>query len=317
MATKKQKQELMEILKFTPTNFRILIQGYGGECYIGKVKRETYDFFKEKKVDLEQYAGDWDNEYYQDIPPEHRFFEPGSPYECDNLCHATGATMDSASHITVDDENGNTIWECTLDISNLEDVGVDVNVGCDNFDCEDLEDGDVVFWGGQGEKGCFFDGEITLRAPFDPKKLSISYSNADGWLLSSSVEYDGEEIEGSNGYSTTGKWAEHKFWISGDEEVYEAEEREEGRFSEPAEEEEELDHPGDDSEDTIDEENDRSPWFSAETKPLIKGEYEIMDQNTGWPFPMRAEWTGRTWKQDGKKVDIKQWRGLNYDPSEA
>lgn len=314
MATKKQKKELMEILKFTPINVKVMIHGYGGECYIGKVDREIYDFFKEKEVNIEQYANDWDNEYYQDIPAKYRFFEPGSPYEYDNLCHASGATMDSSSHITIDDENGNTLWESTLNLDSLENAGVSVNVGSDNFDAENLRDGEVVFWGGQGEKGCFFDGEITLRAPFDPKKLSITYSNADGWLLTSDVEYDGEEIDGSGGYSTTGKWGEHKFWIAGDEEVYDAEERDEGRYSEeewdPAAELEKIEVPAVEFK-----EDQKSVWFANDVTPLRKGEYEIMEKNTEWPFPMRAEWTGRIWKQDGKKVNIKQWRGLNYDPT--
>jgi hypothetical protein len=225
MATKREKQELMDTLKFTPIQARILLQGYGGECYIGRVSREQYEFFKSRQIDIEQYASNWDDDMFSDVPSEMRPFEPGSPYDCDDLFHGSGATLDSGSYITVQAEDTNEdLFETNLDMSNLEDLGVTVDRG-EDFDSSDLEDGDVVFWGGQGEKGCFFDGPVTLRAPFDPAKLRITYGNADDWWIVTGVEYDGEEVEGYDGYSTTGKWAEHKFHIIGNEEVYEGRER--------------------------------------------------------------------------------------------
>ena len=85
MATKKQKQELIDVLKFTPTNVRILIQGYGGESYAGHVSRDTYEFFKKNKYSIEEYAGDWDGEWESRVPDQLRPFYPGSPYDCDSL----------------------------------------------------------------------------------------------------------------------------------------------------------------------------------------------------------------------------------------
>ena len=46
MATKKQKQELIEILKFTPCTYKIEIWGYGGEIAMGRVDPKTVEFFK-------------------------------------------------------------------------------------------------------------------------------------------------------------------------------------------------------------------------------------------------------------------------------
>ena len=228
MATKREKQELIDTLKFTPTPVRIQIYGYGGECYIGSVSREQYEFFKSKRIDIDQYTHSWDeNGMWDDVPAEMRPFEPGSPYECDDLFHASGATMDESSWITVEEvATGKELFKANLDISTLEDLGVTVYL-TDDCDSEDWPDGKIVFWGGQGEKGCFFDGEVTLRAPFDPARLRISYGNGDDWYISSGVEYDGEDVEGTDGYSTTGKWAEGKFWIAGPEEVYEGQERNE------------------------------------------------------------------------------------------
>ena len=313
MATKKQKEELIDILKFTPIKARLLIQGYGGECYIGSVSREDYEVFKAKKVDLDQYVGDWDNELFQDIPEANRFVEPSQAYDCDDLFHASGATIDDSSYITVtNDETNDDIFETNLDIAHLEGQGIGVECG-EGFDSDELDDGTVIFWGGQGEKGCFFDAEFTLTRPFDPKLLKITYGNGDGWNIVTSVEYDGVDLEGQDGYSTTGKWSENKFHIVGDEEVYQSEYRsEDGDDDDPVLDGEEMQ-----AQEAIDTESDRSPWFDADVKPEIKGEYEVFEQDSSWPFPMRAEWTGRGWKEGGRKITIKQWRGLSYDPSEA
>ena len=58
MATKKQKEQLMATLKFTPRDYRIEITGYGGEIYFGQVDRKIYEFFKEHKIDIAEYIED-------------------------------------------------------------------------------------------------------------------------------------------------------------------------------------------------------------------------------------------------------------------
>ena len=73
-------------------------------------------------------------------------------------------------------------------------------------------------------------------------------------------------------------------------------------------------------EDEVVEENTVSEWFSVDVRPAHKGEYEIELESTTWPFPLQqhATWSGRIWKDsDGKKItNVKQWRGLNFDPNE-
>ena len=312
MATKKQKEELMQTLKFTPVKVNIRIQGYGGESYIGSVSRETYEFFKSKRIDIGQYASDWEEDKWKDIPSQHRIFEPGSPYECDNLFHQSGATMDDSSYLTVtNDETGEDLFETSLDISHLDDQGIEVECGEDFESCE-LETGSVIFWGGQGEKGCFFDGEITLRKPFDPRLLKITYGNGDDWYICSGVEYDGEDVEGQDGYSTSGKWTEHKFWIVGGEEVYEGEERDDDYEAEEAE--EEFDPAAELDKIPVPETFDESmlsPWHPANLVPAHEGEYEVEFAEVKWPWPMRGHYEFR----DGKwsvpeELKIKQWRGL-------
>ena len=330
MATRKQKDELIQTLKFTPVRARIMLSGYGGECYIGSVSREDYEFFKSRQIDVEQYAMDWDDGgRFKDVPDQHRFFSPGQPYDCDNLFHQSGATMDDSSYLTVmNDDTREDIFETNLRIGNLEDQGIEVECS-DEFDSVDLNEGDVIFWSGQGEKGCFFDGEITLRRPFDPRLLKISYAAGDGWDISSSVTYDGEEVDGFDGYSTTGKWTEHKFWIKGGEEVYAGVERDEDSEEEDDENDdwsEELDKiqvPVLEGEETwasrVIDESTLSDWHAGDVKPLRKGVYEVEYEIGTWPWPMTAhiKWTGRKWQYDrSENTEIRRWRGLNYDPTE-
>lgn len=331
MATKKQKQELIDTLKFTPITVRMMIQGYGGESYAGRVDRKDYEFFKKHKYSIDEYAADWDEEWYERVPEEHRFFPAGSPYECDSLWHACGAELTNLNSITVENvSTGETIWDYNLGYSELLDAGVDVEE-YGGTDLDDLEDGTVVFWGGQGEKGCFFDIEFELRAPFDPKKLRVCYENCDGWHIVNFIEYDGEELDGTGGYSTTGKWNESKWVIVGDEEVYDAvsmedrdpdvdytkfpTEEEINELATLAESEKELDwSPGEELEKIW---NDaKTDWFDKEVKPVRNGTYEVV-YDAVWPNSGMgmAEWTGRSWKQNGKKLAIKQWRGLAFDPT--
>jgi len=321
MATKKQKEELIATLKFTPRTYQMLIQGYGGECYAGRVDRKIYDYFKAQKIDMDEYASSYDE--FEGMPVEMQPFTPGSPYECDGLFHASGAELSDLNSIEVFDETGKTHWECTAGLNDLEDKGVVVDE-YGSTDLDDLESGEVAFWGGQGEKGCFFDGEIYLKAPFDPAKLRIIYETCDGWSIINGVEYDGVEIDGTGGYSTTGKWSEAKWVLGGDEEVYSetvsADDREDEGLtwdSEPTS--------ACTSEQDLIEELDKiteemmTDWYPVDVKPVRKGEYEVRNTHTPvWPFPatFRATWTGRTWKDsEGNKVEgIIEWRGLAEDP---
>lgn len=311
MATKKQKQELVDILKFTPITVSLRIQGYGGESYAGVVDKNTYNFFKKNKYDLEEYASDWDGEWEVRVPREVQPFSPGSPYDCDGLWHASGAELSDLNSLTIENtETNETIWEISPGYSQLVEAGVEV-VESGGTELSDLDDGTIVFWGGQGEKGCFFDAEFTLRAPFDPSKLVIYYENCDDWYIISGVEYDGEEIDGSGGYSTTGKWGENKWVIVGDEEVYEAIPLDEREDEEPIDDEYTEDDYDNNNESTL------TDWFEKDIKPTEKGEYDVLI-DAPWPNggPSRAEWSGRTWKKDGEKIAIHKWRGLAENPNE-
>ena len=313
MATKKQKQELIEILKFTPQQVKVTIYAYGGECYMGKVDRKIYDYFKEHRIDMDEYASDWDDKF-SFVPDEMRPFPPGSPYECDSMCHAGGPEVSDTNIIEVTNENGDIIWSSPFGINELEDHGVEVEEW-ETAIIDDEPEGTVVFWGGQGEKGTCFGGDFELKSPFDPKKLKISYSNCDGWWIANGVSYDEEDID-NNDLSTTGKWGENKWVIVGSEEVYEGVSRDD--IDEEELEEDSKEWNAEEELNKIVQEHLLTDWFDKDIKPTIKGNYEaVIDAE--WPLSgMRMiEWTGRNWKEDGKKIAIKQWRGLKFDPKEV
>lgn len=274
MATEHEKEELMQTLRFTPRKYKIEIWGYGGEIYWGSVDRKIYDLFKAKEIDIEQYASGWDDDMWKDIPDDMRPFEPGAAYECDHGCHLSGATFDESSYVTVYNENGEQVWQSSLDSVALAEEGVE-------FDCidekyiNDYDPGTVVFMGAQGEKGLFFGNEFELRAPFDPKKLRIYYEDCDGWMLTSGLSYDGEDVDG-NDYDTTGKWGENKWIIVGNEEVYDGVERDEESYEDTSD---------DDKEITLDEEWDPAAELDKIAVPIQDGDGEPLGDPKGkWPF---------------------------------
>jgi hypothetical protein len=308
MATKKQKQELIETLKFTPRTYTITLSGYGGECYAGLVDRKIYDFFAAKQIDINQYDWEWDQDKWRDIPESMQPFSPGDAYDCDNLFHAAGAELSDTNYITVSDEHGDTHWEHSLGFTDLIKAGVEVECSSET-EFGDLDDGSVVFWGGQGEKGCFFEAAVELRAPFNPAKLKILYEECDGWPIVSYVEYDGEELDGSGGYSTNGKWAEAKWIVIGEEE-YEGVEREDGYEAEVVA---DLSDESVSAFSNLVQALSETMWNDASIKPALKGEYECEFAVGKWPSGKErtAEWTGRSWRENGKKADtILRWREI-------
>ena len=231
MATKEQKDELIEVLKFTPVTYQVIVNGYGGEMAMGKVEKAVVDYFKENRIDLEVYASSWgdpgDDDYIE-VPEDMQPFSQGNWYDCDNIEHCSGAEFGGA-WITVYDENGNALWEKELGYNLEEDLGCEIECFC----CEEVEDyvddETAVFVGQNFEKGCFFEAELELRAPFDPSKFKFTYSELAGWSILNAVEYDGEELDGSDGYSTTGKSSSYEFFYKtpeGDIETYNTPEEE-------------------------------------------------------------------------------------------
>lgn len=187
--------------------YRIEIGGRGGEVVIGKVKREFYDFVEENEIDIEDYSYDYDffEENDVEIPEDIRPFEPGDWYDCDDLAHSTGPSVED-SYVTVMDENNLVLYDgLTLDA--FFDMGADSEQSEEYYPQEELEDGEVYFLGQSFDKGHFLTFEVEAES-FDPAKLVFITGDYDGWELITGLSYDGTVIEDLGDLSTNGKGAE-------------------------------------------------------------------------------------------------------------
>lgn len=298
MATKKQKEQLVEILKFTPRTYTIRLFGYGGEAVMGTVDRKVYDYFTENDIDVEEYVGDYDNEL--EVPGDVNFAAEGSWYDNDNICHVNGVEMADGCWLAIDDENGTEILETSLDPGNLDDLGVNTFCGEEHY-ISQQPPGTVVFYGQSFEKGSFFEGRIELKQPFDIKKLGFSYVDVDGWLVCDGVSYDDESLE-SDDYSTTGKSSTYSLTLVEEDDVepYVRPETPEPYYAE---------------------ESEFTDYFPGEVKPSRPGSYECVWSSGFGTSYGRLEWNGTDWiEYEYKKpkivTGVKEWRGLNWDTSD-
>jgi hypothetical protein len=202
MATRKQKQELIEALKLEKKKFEILLNGYGGEIALGRITEKQYNYWISRD-DLAEYAHDWDNEL--GVPDEMQIFSPGSWYECDDLEHANGCEFSDMCTVVVYDDQGNEVWSSPLSVEALESRGVGVDgMNRDEFYVEDT-DTDFYFFGQNFEKGTFQTYEVEIFGKFDPSRINFSIIDVNGWALINGVSYESIELDDTGGYSTTGK----------------------------------------------------------------------------------------------------------------
>ena len=321
MATLEQKEKLMEVLKFTPRTYKISMWGYGGEKVMGTVDRAVWDYCMENQVDISEIA--WsDEETVQDemnLDVDMLPFPPGSWYECDNLAHTNGVSR-NAGTLQIEDENGNVVFEKSLD-----DIG---GGGCDgepDWSCNDEvwigqeTPGTVVFIGTSNEKGTFFEGEIELKEPFNIEKLVLGYDEIDGEELINSVTYDGEDID-NNGGSTNGKSSDFGMYLVQDSNTWETYSPEEKDWGHPP--------------------HGTSPstWEKSETfkfkkvKPTTPGYYSCTWKNYGttygsayWDGEQFGEWeygkfnpiTGEVVSWSGYTWDTSDWSNQPAEPPDA
>jgi hypothetical protein len=203
MATKKQKQELLEALRAEKKKYEIHLSGYGGEIAIGRITKEQYEFWRDRE-DLSDHCHDWDNEL--EIPDDMIIARDGSWYECDDLAHENGCEFSSACWVSVYDENNDEVWSCPLDGAELEERGVYVEgMNRDEYYVAYDSDAEYYFYGQNFEKGTFQTYEIEIYGKFDPARLNFSTIDVNGWELVNGVSYESIELDDTGGYSTTGK----------------------------------------------------------------------------------------------------------------
>lgn len=300
MSTIKEQEHLIEVLKFTPRTYKIRLWGYGGEYVMGEVDRKIYDYFKARRLDLSEFA--WDSDYADanNIPEDMWPFYPGSWHDADNMGHCWGVDR-SAGTLQVEDENGNVVYEKSLD--DVTGWGVDEENpelnepewSCGEEIWIDMKPaGTAVFVGVSSEKGTFFEGNIELKTPFNPGKIALCYDEIDGNEIITSVTYDEEVIDNWGG-DTSGKSTDFGMYIAGSN-------KQDGKGYEKYRNMDDINY-------TL------TDWFPVKTKPAREGKYEIKTKD-GYAY--HANWNGEYWKNDwsDEKLKVKEWRGIAYDPDE-
>ena len=301
MATLEEKEQLMQVLKWTPRTYKISMWGYGGEKVMGTVDRKIYDYFKKRRLDLSDYA--WDSDYADEheIPEDMQPFPPGSWYECDDMAHAHGVSR-NAGTLQIKDENGEVVYERSLeDITGFEDSEGNPEPewsGGDEAWIDEKPAGTVVFIGSSNEKGTFFEADLPLTMPFDPSKLTLSYDEVDGEELVNGVMYDDEDIDNWGG-NTDGKSSDFGFYIAHSQ-------KETGKWEKYT---------------TMDDiEYPMTDWFPKNVKPVREGNYMIKTAGKS-SYTHQAKWTGTRWisawgddTPETEEIKIKEWQGLSIDP---
>ena len=186
--------------------YRIEISGRGGEAVIGKVKREFYDLFEDGDLDLDDYV--WNSDFFEenedaDIPEDIRPFEPGDWYDCDNIAHEFGVSVDSA-YITI--TQGDEVLYDNVDATTLESAveGLILESAEEIIPNEILEEGETYLTVQSYDKGFFFSYEFETEV-FEISKLTLEVTDVNGWEIITSVKYNDEELEDLGELSTSGK----------------------------------------------------------------------------------------------------------------
>jgi hypothetical protein len=289
MATKEEKQDLIDILKFTPCTYTVQMWGYGGEYVMGTVDRKIYDYFKHRRLSVSDYA--WDSDYADDndIPDDMQPFPPGSWYECDDMGHVSGVDRNSGT-LQVCNEKGETVYEISLEnIDGCSDNSPEISC-YDEVWIDSKAPGTVVFVGVSTEKGTFYEAEINLTQPFDSSKLCINYDEIDGNEIINMITYNGEDID-NNGGSTNGKSSDFGFYIAGSQK--------DGKW-ERYKDLEDIEYP-------------LTDWFEGSINPVREGKYNTTTES-GHTY--QVVWTGTKWINDWneEEVTVVRWQGILGDP---
>ena len=220
-------------------------------------------------------------------------FYPGQWHDCDNMGHCWGVDR-SAGTIQVDDENGNTVYEKSLDdIVGYDEENPEPEWSCgDEVWIDSQPAGSVVFIGTSSEKGTFFEADLELKMPFNPAKLCLHYDEIDGNEIITSVSYDEEDLNNDGG-DTNGKSTDFGFYIAGSQK--------EGKWER--------------YKNMDDIEYGLTEWFPAKINPERTGRYNVKTKD-GYSY--QAIWNGEFWHNEwnDEKIKVKEWQGIAYDPDE-
>ena len=305
MATQEEQQKLIDTLKFTPRTYTVSMWGYGGEKVMGTVSQESWNYCMSNQVDLSEIAWNSDAAEEMGLDADMLPFYPGSWYECDSMGHTNGVSRDAGT-IQVCDENGNTVYERSLEECDGGDNSPELSC-IDEVWIGSRKTGEIVFVGSSNEKGTFFEGEIELTAPFEIEKLCLCYEEFDGEDIVGGLTYNGEDID-NNGGSTDGKSSDFTMVRLTDDD---------GHFERYEPEEKDWGHP---EHGTSPGTWEKSPDFKfKDHKPVYPGYYNAVWSHFGTTYGS-LYWNGKEFGdwQFGKfnsQSGVVSWSGYNWDTS--
>jgi len=289
-----EHEKLIEILKFTPCTYKVLLWGYGGEYVMGTVDRKVYDYFKKHRLDLSDYS--WDN-LEHDVPEECKPFWEGSWHDCDDMGHAWGVDRSSGT-LQILDENDEVVYEASTDALCGDEGEPEWSWG-DEVWIDSKPAGTVVFIGTSSEKGTFFEGHLELQSPFDVTKLTLEVTEIDGNEVVTSVQYKEETIDNYGG-DTSGKSSDFGFYIAGTN-------KHDGKGWEKYSNMDDIKYP-------------MTDWFPKKINPVRNGVYMVKTAGKN-SYTYQAKWTGTRWisfwqedTEGTEAIKIKEWQGLAIDP---
>ena len=210
MATKKQKQQLIDRIKHGVRKYKFSIQRYGGETVVGTITPYQYHYWKNRESELTDYLMGFDRENYEkehNLPKEARFERDW--YENDNVAHTNGAPIESGNCLHIDeydqheapikDAKGHYVFRepIELDYKNIQKLGIEC---VESEDCVDVDHPSLVnqyylYAYTTNKGGWTTEGMMEIDGELDFKKLKLHYRQIEGSDICHAISYaDGEPM---------------------------------------------------------------------------------------------------------------------------
>ena len=210
MATKKQKQQLIDRIKHGVRKYKFSIQRYGGETVVGTITPYQYHYWKNRESELTDYLMGFDRENFEkehNLPQEARFARDW--YENDDVAHTNGAPIESGNFLHIDeyDQHGDPIKDAKghyvfrepieLDYKNIHKLGIEC---VESEDCVDVDHPSLVnqyylYAYTTNKGGWTTEGMMEIDGELDFKKLKLHYRQIEGSDICHAISYaDGEPI---------------------------------------------------------------------------------------------------------------------------
>ena len=222
MATTKEKQDLIEVIKRPIRYYRITLVGYGGESAYIELTKTQYDYWETKDKESHDSTLDYMLDDYSSrdgapvsvVPQEADFMnDPNDPvsdfrypwYDAPTLLtHHYGVDYNSAkisiTEIESDAYDAKELEDVVLCNTNLETWINDSGAEWDNSGEIDAAQSKYMLHFHSSEKGTFFEGVFTTVGKFNPAKLKIhSTEQWNGDDTIDGISYNGESIENLGG----------------------------------------------------------------------------------------------------------------------